>query len=95
MRTSLMAYKQESAIPIVNGLQSLWQGVIDTTEETIHLQYFENEEECRNALNEFLKNNKSMGRFQRGTIVHNIYEFVGLEKRKKYEERYYVYRKKS
>lgn len=96
MISSGQEYKKESSIEFVNGLQSLWQGIIETSEEIIHLHYFETEEECRNALNDFLKDFKPRGRFQKGTIIHSIYErFGSLDKRLKFETRYYVYKKRK
>lgn len=96
MEITEQIYKQENSIPFDKGLlQYLWWGVIETSEETIHLQYFESMDECRNALNDYIKTFKPKGKFKQGIIINEIYEKIDngeLNKRKRFENKWFLYK---
>lgn len=96
MEISERIYKQEESIPFDKGvLQYLWWGVIESTEETIYLRYFESMDECRIALNDFIKTFKPKGKFKQGIIVNEIYEKITdgeLNKRKRFENKWFLYK---
>lgn len=96
MEISERIYKQEESIPFDKGvLQYLWWGVIESTEETIYLRYFESMDECRIALNDFIKTFKPKGKFKQGIIINEIYEKITdgeLNKRKRFENKWFLYK---